>query len=337
MNIVIDSFGSDNAPLPEVEGAVLAIKEDICSKIYLVGRQDLLQKELDKFFFDQQRIVIINASEIITMDDSPAQIVKRKKDSSLVKAVELVKDGTADGLVSAGNTGAVMAASLFGFGRIKNILRPAIATTFPTQGNPEIILDVGANVDCSPENLIQFAHLGRLYSKFFFKIENPKVALLNIGEETTKGSDLYKKVHSQLRQSKSINFVGNIEGKDLLKGIVDVVICDGFVGNIMLKTVEGVAFSMFSIMKEQIKKDWVAKLGAVMSFPVYAYLKKKLDHSEYGGALLVGLNNIAVVSHGRSNAKAIKNAVRVAVKMAESGFVDHAKEFYENYNILEEV
>jgi glycerol-3-phosphate acyltransferase PlsX len=330
MRIAIDAFGSDNAPFPEVEGAILAIKEEICQKVFLVGKEDILTKELDKYFYDKNRIEVIPASETINMHDAPASIVKKKKDSSLVQAIRICKEGIANGMISAGNTGAVMAASLFGFKRIKNVLRPAIATTFPTQGNPEIILDVGANVDCSLENLVQFAELGSIYSKFMFKNNNPKVALLNIGEETTKGSELYKTVHKRLLESDIINFVGNIEGKDLLKGVVDVVVCDGFVGNVMLKTVEGVAFSIFSIMKDQIKKDWIAKIGALLSFPVYAYIKKKLDHTEYGGALLVGLNGISVVAHGRSNGKAIKNAVRLAARMAESGFVEHANEYYEN-------
>ncbi|MCF7793168.1 MAG: phosphate acyltransferase PlsX [Candidatus Cloacimonetes bacterium] len=330
MRIAIDAFGSDSAPSPEVEGAILAIKEGICDKIFLVGKQEILNKELEKYYYEKDKIEVVNATETISMHDSPASIVKKKQDSSLVQAIKLCKDGEADGMTSAGNTGAVMAAALFGLGRIKNVLRPAIATAFPTQNHPEIILDVGANVDCSAENLMQFARLGQLYSRFFFKISDPKVALLNIGEEITKGSELYKTVHQQLLEAEDINFVGNIEGKDLLKGIVDVVVCDGFVGNVMLKTVEGAAYSIFSIMKEQIKKDWIAKLGALLSFPVYAYLKKKLDHTEYGGALLVGLNGIAVVSHGRSNGTAIKNAVKVAAKMAESGFVSHAKEYYEN-------
>ncbi|OPX25980.1 MAG: hypothetical protein B1H06_06545 [Candidatus Cloacimonas sp. 4484_143] len=177
---------------------------------------------------------------------------------------------------------------------------------------------------------LQLRRIGSLYSRFIFGKENPKVALLNIGEESSKGTEIYKNAHKLMKNFKDINFVGNIEGKDLLKGIVDVVVCDGFVGNVMLKTVEGAAYSIFSIMKEQIKKDWIAKLGALLSFPVYAYLKKKLDHTEYGGALLIGLNGISVVSHGRSDAKAIKNAVKVAAKIASSGFIEHTKEYYEN-------
>ena len=329
MRIAIDAFGSDNAPFPEVEGAILAIKDDLCDEILLVGKEDQLTKELEKYYFDKDRIHILPASEVIGMDDNPASIVKKKKDSSLVKAVQACKQGKVDGVVSAGNTGAVMAASLLTYGRIKNVLRPALAIPFPTKERPEIILDVGANVDCSPDNIVQFAILGSLYSKYFLNRENPEVALLNIGEESGKGNDLSKKSHARLIESEHINFIGNIEGKDLLKGIVDVVVCDGFVGNVMLKTVEGVALAIFDMMKEQIKKDWVAKIGALLSFPVYTYLKKKLDHTEYGGALLVGVNGITIISHGRSNAKAIKNTVNVAVKIASSGFIEHTKETFE--------
>ena len=329
MHIAIDAFGSDNAPFPEVEGAIIAIKEGLCDKVYLVGKQDILVKQLEKYYYPKDKIEIIHASEIITMSDSPAKVVREKKDSSLVRAIQLHKDGIVQAVVSAGNTGAVMAASLFGYGRVKNILRPAIATTFPTQSHPEIILDVGANVECTPENLVQYAILGSLYFKFFFEADNPRVALLNIGEEETKGNELVKNTYIKLKETKDINFIGNIEGKDLLKGIVDVVVCDGFVGNVMLKTVEGAAYSIMSILKSEMKKDWIAKLGALLSFPAYAYLKKKLDHSEYGGALLVGLNGISVVSHGRSNAKAIKNAVGLAAHLARSGFVEHAKEYFE--------
>ncbi|NQT64592.1 MAG: phosphate acyltransferase PlsX [FCB group bacterium] len=331
MQIAIDAFGSDNAPFPEVEGAIIAIKEGLCDKIYLVGKQDILIKQLEKYYYPKDKIEIIHASEVITMSDSPAKVVREKKDSSLVRAIQLHKEGTVQAVVSAGNTGAVMAASLFGYGRIKNILRPAIATTFPTQTHPEIILDVGANVECTPENLVQYAILGSLYFKFFFNTDEPRVALLNIGEEESKGNELVKNTYVKLKENKSINFVGNIEGKDLLKGIVDVVVCDGFVGNVMLKTVEGVAYSMMSILKSEMKKDWIAKLGALLSFPAYAYLKKKLDHSEYGGALLVGLNGISVVSHGRSNGKAIKNAVGLAAHLARSGFVQNTKAYFEEY------
>lgn len=329
MRIAIDAYGSDNAPFPEVEGAIIAINEQLCDKIYLVGEPNELKEELAKYYYDKEKIEIVPASERITMDDKPASIVKKKKDSSLVVAVKLHKDGIVDAVVSAGNTGAVMAASLFTYGRIKNVLRPAIAITLPTQKEPEIILDVGANVDCNDEHLLQFAKLGSLYSKFFFGVDNPKVALLNIGEESSKGNDLSKTAYKKLSKYEDINFVGNIEGKAMLKGDVDVVVCDGFVGNVMLKTIEGAAISIFTMLKEQLKRNWLVKLGALLSLPAFTFLKKKLDHSEYGGALLVGLDGITIVSHGSSNAKAIKNAVRVSVKIAESGFIQHAKEYFE--------
>jgi glycerol-3-phosphate acyltransferase PlsX len=329
MQIALDAFGSDNAPSPEVEGAILAIKEDVCEKVFLVGKPQELKTALAKYYYDKDRIAIIPASQKVAMDDPPAKVVKQKKDSSLVQAIKLHKEGKADAMVSAGSTGAVMAASLFTYGRIKNVLRPAIAITLPTQKHPEIILDVGANVDCSADNLLQFSKLGSLYSKFFYKNANPKVALLNIGEEDAKGNEVVKNAHAKLKTYEDINFVGNIEGEELLKGVVDVVVCDGFVGNVMLKTVEGAAISIFAMMKEQIKKDWIAKIGALLSFPVYSYLKKKMDHSEYGGALLVGLNGISVISHGKANAIAIKNAIKFAARISQSGFVEHTREYYE--------
>jgi glycerol-3-phosphate acyltransferase PlsX len=329
MRIAIDAYGSDNAPFPEVEGAIIAINEHLCDKIYLVGKPEELEKELAKYYYDKEKIEIVPASERITMEDKPASIVKKKKDSSLVVAVKLHKDGIVDGVVSAGNTGAVMAASLFIYGRIKNVLRPAIAITLPTQKQPEIILDVGANVDCNDEHLLQFAKLGSLYSRFFFGVNNPRVALLNIGEESSKGNDVSKTSYKNLSKCDDLNFIGNIEGKAVLKGDVDVIVCDGFVGNILLKTIEGTAISIFSMLKEQLKKNLLVKLGALLSLSAYTSLKKKLDHSEYGGALLVGLDGITIVSHGSSNAKAIKNAVRVSVKIAKSGFIQHAKEYFE--------
>lgn len=329
MRIALDTFGSDNAPHPEIEGAIQAIKEEYCDQVILVGDQDVIHKELGKFFYDKSKIEIVHAPERISMEDSASASVRNKRNSSLVRTVELHHQGLAEAAVSAGNTGAVMAASLFIYGRIKNVQRPAIAVTFPTQRHPEIILDVGANVDCEAAHLVQFAQLGSLYFEFFFKKSRPEVSLLNIGEESAKGNVMTKEAHRLLLNTAGINFVGNIEGKDVLKGITDVIVCDGFVGNVMLKTIEGVALSIFDILKEQINKDWVAKLGAMLSYPVYSYMKKKMDHTEYGGALLVGLNGTSIISHGRSNAKAMKNAVRFASRIAESGFVNHAKDYFE--------
>ena len=328
MRIALDAFGSDNAPFPEVEGAVLAIKEDLCSHVVLVGDEAILTRELGKFYYDLSRISIVHASQRIEMGDSASASVRSKRDSSLVKAVDLHKQGQADALVSAGNTGAVMTASLLAYGRIRNVDRPAIAVVFPTQEGHQILLDMGANVDCSAENLLQFAHLGSMYFQYFFRNPRPRVSLLNIGEESAKGNSITKLAYQMLSNDPELNFIGNIEGKDIIRGITDVIVCDGFVGNVVLKTIEGVGFSIFEILKEQINKDWIAKLGAMLSYPVYSYMKKKLDHTEYGGALLVGLNGISVVSHGRSNAKAIKNALGIADRIAQSGFVEHAKTYF---------
>ena len=329
MRIAVDAFGSDRAPFPEIEGAVLAIKEEVCDEVLLVGDEEKLQPELAKFFFDEQRVKIVHASQRISMDENPAVAVRTKRDSSMRKAIELHQQGMADAVVSAGNTGAFMAASLLVYGRIPGVSRPAIAITFPTQLQHEIILDVGANVDCDAKNLLQFAQLGSIYYKQIFDTENPRISLLNIGEESAKGNSVSREAYQLLSKAEDLNFIGNLEGKDVLRGITDVVVCDGFVGNVMLKTVEGAVLSIFDLLKEQFSKDWVAKFGALLSYPVYSYLKKKLDHTEYGGALLVGLNGNSIVSHGRSNAKAIKNAIRAAARIARSGFVSHSKEYFE--------
>jgi glycerol-3-phosphate acyltransferase PlsX len=333
VRIAVDAFGSDNAPYPEVEGAIQAIKEDICQQVILVGREDILNAELGKFFYPKDRIRVVDAKDRIGMEDSASSSVRNKPESSLVKTIELHHKGEADAAVSAGNTGAVMAASLFVYGRIKNVLRPAIAISFPTQNNPEIILDVGANVDSIPEHLLQFARMGSLYAEFLHSIKNPRVSLLNIGEESAKGNLLVKETYRLLTEADKINFIGNIEGKDVLKGVTDVIVCDGFVGNVMLKTIEGAAISIFELLKEQINKDWVAKLGAMLSYPVFSYMKKKLDHTEYGGAMLIGLNGLSIISHGRSNAKAMKNAIKFAVRSAESGFVSHAQQYFEQAGV----
>ncbi len=328
MNIAVDAFGSDNAPYPEIEGAVAAINDEYCDKIYLVGKQDVIEKELDKYFYPKDSIEIVDADEIITPDDDPVKAVRTKKNSSLNKSVLLNKQGKVDAVVSAGSTGAVMTASLFTYGRIPGVKRPGLAISLPTQKEPEIILDVGANTDCTVENLVQFAEMGSIYAKYYLRKPNPRVALLNIGEERRKGNELTITTHQELERLSNINFIGNIEGKDILKGIVDVIICDGFIGNIMLKTVEGVAISLFDIFKEQLERDWVAKLGALLAYPVFSYLKRKLDYAEYGGAFLLGVNGISIITHGRSNSKAIKNAIRFANFASQSHFLDHIKEYY---------
>lgn len=332
MRIALDAFGTDNAPFPEIEGAVLAVNEDFCSKVFLVGDQEQINNELKRYFFPDNSIEVIHAPEQIDHAQKPLREIKRKKDSSLMRAIKIVKEKKADGLVSAGSTGAVMAASLLKFGRIKGILRPALAISLPTINDPVTLLDVGANVDCSSDNLLQFAEMGNIYSSYSYKVKNPKIALINIGEESKKGNDVSIRTHEKLQKHDSLNFAGNIEGKDLLKGNVDVIICDGFIGNVMLKTVEGVAFSLFEILKREFDNDWIAKIGAVLSYPAFKHLKKKVDYTEYGGAFLLGVNAISIIGHGRSNAKAIYNAIKLACSSAKSNFLDHLRDYYNNSN-----
>lgn len=329
MRVALDAFGSDKAPFPEIEGAIQAIKEDICDEIILVGDEAVLRRELEKYFFARDRISIEPASERITMQDHAAEAVRAKKDSSMVRTVQLHRSGAADAAVSAGNSGAFMTASLFAYGRIRGVSRPAIAVTLPTMKHPEILLDMGANVDCDAENLLQFAQLGKIYFSYIYNLAEPRIALLNIGEESAKGNSMSREAWGLLSQASDLNFVGNIEGKDVLKGNCDVIVCDGFVGNVVLKTIEGAVMSVFQLLKEQLNKDWIAKFGAILSYPVYSYLKRKLDHTEIGGALLVGLNGCSIVCHGSSNANAIKNGIRFAARTAQSGFVGHTKEYFE--------
>lgn len=329
MRVALDAFGSDKAPFPEIEGAIQAIKEDICDEVILVGDAEILKHELEKYFYPQSRILVEPASQRITMEDHAAEAVRAKKDSSMVKAVSLHRSGAADAAVSAGNSGAFMTASLFSYGRIRGVSRPAIAVTLPTMKHPEILLDMGANVDCDAENLLQFAQLGKIYFSYIYNIPKPRIALLNIGEESAKGNSMSREAWRLLSDAEDLNFVGNIEGKDVLKGNCDVIVCDGFVGNVVLKTIEGAVVSVFALLKEQLNKDWIAKFGAILSYPVYSYLKRKLDHTEIGGALLVGLNGCSIVCHGSSNANAIKNGIRFAARTAQSGFVGHTKEYFE--------
>jgi len=329
MIIVLDAFGSDNAPYPEIIGAVLAVNEKLCDKVILVGDETILNNELAKHKYPAGKIEVFHASEVIAMDEDATHAARHKQDSSMVKGLMLCKEGKGDAFLSAGNTGAIMAASLFTIGRVKNVLRPAIPVTLPTVTGTEIVLDVGANADCEPEYLEQFAILGSLYARFAYKVANPRVALLNIGEESKKGNELTKKTYALLEANQKINFIGNIEGKELVAGVTEVVICDGFVGNVALKTVEGVAVSLFNILKDQFKKNFIAKIGAMLARPAFRFLKRKMDPAEYGGALLVGLNGISVVAHGSSTPLAIKNALKFTNKIAESDFISQVKEYFE--------
>jgi len=268
---------------------------------------------------------IVNASQVIEMEEHPAAAVKAKKDSSMMVGMDLIKRGEADAFVSAGNSGGVMAAALFRLGRIRGIKRPALSTVYPTTPGLCFMLDVGANTDCKPEYLLQFAYMGVAYAERVLRIANPRVGIVSNGEEETKGNILVQEAHQLLKKS-GLNFIGNVEGKDIPAGMADVVVTDGFTGNVIGKLSEGLAESLLSVIKEEIKKNPLATVGALLSKPAFDKVKKRLDYAEFGGAPLLGVDGVVIVAHGRSNAKAIKNAVRVAKQAVEGEMLAAIKE-----------
>jgi phosphate acyltransferase len=318
VTIALDAMGGDHFPKPEVDGALQAARAfDV--RVILVGREEVVRKELDRH--EEWRslpIEIRHASDQITMEDSAGKAIRTKKDSSIRVASRLVREGTAQGVVSAGNTGAVMATAKMVQGMLPGVDRPALATAFPTlAGKPAVMLDVGANVDCSPKMLAQFAVMGSAYSRVIFRNKNPRVGLLSIGEEEHKGNTLTHEARPLLKSLKHLNYIGNVEGRDVYTGLVDVIVCDGFVGNVALKVSEGLVDVIRQSLKQSMKATLTRKVGAYLARGAFYEFKKTVDYSEYGGAPLLGLNGICVICHGRSNAKAIKNAIRVAKEFAE--------------------
>lgn len=325
MKIAVDAMGGDNAPHAVVAGAVQAVKEYGVG-IILVGVEQIIQAELKKHPHAQSLpLEVRNATEVVDMLDSPATVFRRKKDSSIRVANELVKSGEAVAVFSAGHTGAAMATSLFVLGPIEGVERPAIATFMPTIKGTSIILDVGANVDCKPSHLLQFAIMGEVYAKYLLKNPNPCIGLLSIGEEATKGNELTKEAFKLLTET-SLNFIGNVEGRDVMSGRADVVVCDGFIGNVVLKVSEAVAESIDLILRENVGDNLIRKLGYFMMRPAFRALKRRVDYAEYGGAPLIGINGISIISHGRSTDRAIKNAIRVASELAKSEVNKHIHE-----------
>lgn len=333
MKIALDAMGGDYAPSEIVKGAIEALPE-IKSTIVLVGNKTLIAKELNKYKFDNHRIEIVHAEQVIEMHEHPAFAVKEKEDSSIVKSIKLIKEEKVDGVVSAGNTGAVMSSALLYLGRLKGIKRPAITTVLPTINNtPTIMLDIGANVDCKKEYLVQFALMGKIYMESIFGIENPKIALLNIGEEEGKGNQLVQETYSLLKNNPYFNFYGNVEGKDLFKGIVNIIICDGFVGNIAIKTAEGVAETLFELISKELKSSWWSIILALLLKPKFRNVKKSMDYSEFGGAPLLGINGNVIISHGRSKSKAIKNALKLAERVINLKINDKIMEGLEKLSV----
>lgn len=324
MIIALDAMGGDKAPDINVEGAILAVQQSD-NDILLVGKQDILYKQLEKwskvYTFPADRIKVVNASEVIEMGEHPANAARHKKDSSMAVCCKMVSSGQADAFVSMGNSGAAMATSLLYLKRIDGISRPAISTSFPTISGRCIVVDVGANVDCKPDNLLQFAIMGSVYCQNVLGIEKPRVGILSIGEEESKGNELIFEA-SRLIKNTNLNFIGNIEGGDIPKAKADVVVCDGFVGNVFLKSSEGIAEMMVKLIK-----------GAIASNPLYwgavpflkfamKGVKRKIDYGEQGGAPLLGVNGPCLIGHGKSNAKAVKNAIGFAARYAKSNVAE---------------
>ncbi|MGE5580969.1 MAG: phosphate acyltransferase PlsX [Bacillota bacterium] len=319
MKIAVDAMGGDYAPREIVAGAIAACRE-FGAEVILVGIEDEIQKELADKPHSGLKLEVYHASEVIAMDEHPANAVKRKKDSSLAVANRLVKEGKAAAVISAGNTGAAMATSLLTLGRISGIKRPAIASLMPTMNGFCIVLDAGANADCEPENLLEFAVMGSVYVECVLGIRNPRVGLLSIGEEETKGNKLTIEAHQLLKNSR-LNFIGNIEGRDVHHGACEVVVCDGFVGNIVLKLSEGLFSFLMSQIKESISANLLSITGGLLIKNSLRQLKRNLDYTEYGGMPLLGINGLSFISHGSSNAKAIKNAIKGACKAVNDDFV----------------
>ncbi len=308
-------MGGDHAPSVNVEGAVETVKEHDDIDVTLVGNSELIKKELGNKRFPENRILLEHASQVVEMNESPTTAIRRKKDSSIRIGIELVKSGRADAFVSAGHSGVIMATSLLLLRTAPGVDRPAIATIMPTIKDTFVLLDAGANVDCKPENLLEFALMGNTYCKLVLGRSEPRVALLSIGEEDTKGNELTKEAFKLIRRTK-INFIGNIEGKDIFTGRADVVVCDGFIGNIALKISEGLAETVLKMLKREITSVSTGRVGYLLMKPAIRNFKRRTDYDEYGGAPLLGINGVSIISHGRSSAKAIKNALRVAADFA---------------------
>ncbi len=308
MKIAVDAMGGDYAPQSVVEGSLHAAIE-LGIPIILVGDKARVESELKRHKAERlKNVSVVHASEVVGMDESPIQAIRRKKDSSLKVCFDLVKSGQAGAVVSAGNSGAAMAAAIILLKKIKGVDRPAIAVTVPTMKDPAVLLDVGGNVDCKPAHLVQFAVMGDVYARFMLKKERPRIGLLSNGEEESKGNELTRETHAVLKNA-PFNYIGYVEGDDIYRGVADVVVTDGFVGNVVLKLSEGLVEAVTSMLKKEIMASVSSKIGYVLAKGAFAKLKKKIDYAEYGGAPLLGVDGVCMISHGRSSPKAIKNAV----------------------------
>jgi len=324
LKIVLDAMGGDNAPLETVKGAVEAL-DIVESTIVLVGLEDVIEEELKKYTYDSKRIEIVNATEFITNEEKPIKAIRSKKDSSMVVAFNMLKEGTVDAFISAGSTGAIVTGGTLKVGRIKGIDRPALTIPFPTGNGVTVLTDAGANTECKPKNLMDFAIMGSIYAENVFDKVNPTVGLVNVGSEAGKGNSLVNGSYDLISAS-SLNFKGNVEARDIPLGTTDVVVCDGFTGNVILKLTEGVAKAFNNELKEVFGANLLTKLAAVPLLKGLKSFKKKMDYTEYGGAPLLGTKKPIIKAHGSSNSKAIRNAIRYAEKFAKNDVIHKIEE-----------
>ena len=320
MKMILDGMGGDHAPASVVEGAVLALKE-MEHEIVLVGQEELIKEELKKYKYDEKRIGIVDAREVITNDEAPVRAVRSKKDSSIVKGINMVKSGDGDIFISAGSTGALLSGGLFILGRIQGIDRPALASIYPiVGGRASLLVDAGANSECKPNNLLEFGIMGNIYMEKVIGRENPKVGLVNIGSESKKGSTLTKAAYELLEQS-DMNFIGNVEAREVPKGVCDVIVTDGFTGNVILKLTEGLAWNILQVIKKKFTEGVKAKLGAALLIDKLGGLKQEFDYSSYGGAPILGVKGPIVKMHGSSGANAVKNTILKGIPYVEGNVV----------------
>ncbi len=330
--VAVDAYGGDNAPEEVIKGSIKALSEVKDLYVILTGYKNKLKNMLADFEYDRNRLLIEDADDIVGMIDKPSLALK-KKNSSMSAGVRLVKEKKADAFVTAGNSGASMAFSMFTLGRIKGVTRPAIATLLPALKGNVLLVDAGANTDCKPSNLLEFALMGGVYVKYMLNIESPRIGILSNGSEPGKGDQLTIKAYDLLSKSR-LNFVGNIEGDEIYKGKADVVVCDGFIGNIVLKTSESIPQIIAEFLQEEIKKSFWYKIGFLLAKPAFRLLKNRVDYSEFGGAPLLGVNGTCIISHGRSNAMAIKNAIIKALKFSKEQINDKIEAAINNCKIL---
>jgi len=308
--IVVDAMGGDYAPLEVVKGAIEAIKEYEV-EVILVGLEDKIRAELKKYKFDSSRISVVHASEVVEMKDSPAASIRKKKDSSINAGIDLLKTGKADAFFSAGNTGACVCSATLFLGLLPGIERPGISIITPTLKGFSLVIDVGANIDPKPLHLLQYAIMAEAYLEFIFNIKRPRIGMLSIGTESSKGTDFIKECY-QLLEKSGLNFIGNVEGKDIFSGNTDIIVCDGYVGNVALKVSESLAEMLFDFLRRELMSSWWNKLAVLFLKSSLRRFKRNTDYSEYGGAPLLGVNGSVIIGHGRSTAKAVKNGIRVA-------------------------